>query len=601
MIKRLTSLLAITAIVATACSSSTNSTNNPSASAGPTSTTSTETIAPTPTPGVDVEGTTYKPSTPTKTGGSIVIAEWQYPDTINSYYAQALTDVEAQDSMLNNLVIVTNDLKYTPDLSSNVPTVANGGVVLVGAGMDVTFNLKPNMKWSDGQPINCDDVKGTWEWIMDPAQTGLVGGVTGWEDITGVDGGTGTACVIHYKKLYSGYLSLIGPVLPAHYIKSIPVKDAATKLYPMGNLVSGVYSGPYIPVEAKTDAQITLKPNPQNKTITGHDPYLASVIWKYYGDADLMIQGYKANEFDVGQNMQDSDLAKLTAVAEGEKLAEPALVYELHAFNNKTIKEKYGADYATIIKAIKLTTDREAIALGPLGGSVVVSNNFISPLTWYYKDIDGSTKADPEAAKTLLKNAGWTAGADGYLTKGGKTLELEYCTTTRQVRQDTLALVASQLKKVGIKANVNAVPSQPNLFGNWNDEGSNVKCNMVHGNFDVAEFAYSSPLDPIGGYNVYHSSGIPDAAPHQGQNITRTILPELDAAYDLVKGTVDFNVMRTAMFTIQDIYGNPDKNLYELPLYYRQDVWLVKPNVHNFTGNPTVFAGEWNIADWWVD
>jgi peptide/nickel transport system substrate-binding protein len=204
-------------------------------------------------------------------------------------------------------------------------------------------------------------------------------------------------------------------------------------------------------------------------------------------------------------------------------------------------------------------------------------------LTWYYKDIDGATKADPAAASALLAAAGWTMGSDGYLAKGGKTLTLEYCTTTRQVRQDTLALVAGQLKKIGIKVNVNAVPSQPNLFGAWNDEGSNVKCNMVHGNFDVAEFAYSSPLDPIGGYNVYHSSGIPDAA------------------YDIVKSNVDFDKIRAAMFTIQDIYANPDKNLYELPLYYRQDVWLVKPTVHNFTGNPTVFAGEWNIVDWWVD
>jgi peptide/nickel transport system substrate-binding protein len=597
MVKRVISLLAIAAIVASACSSSNKSTTNPTGTTG-----ATPTVAPSPTPaGVDITKTTYKPTAPTKTGGKLVIAEWQYPDTINPYYAQALTDIEAADSMLNNLWIVTNDLKYMPDLAADVPTIANGGVTMVGAGMDVKFNLKTGMKWSDGQPITCDDVKATWSWIMDPKQTGLVGGTIGWEDITGVDGGTGTACVVHYKALFSGYLSLIAPVLPAHYLSTIPAADAATKLYPMGNLKSGVYSGPYIPIAAKTDAQITLAPNPNNATISGHAPYLDSVIWKYYGNADAMILGYKAGEFDIGQDLQDSDLPALADVAAGEKLAEPALLYELHAYNNKTIKEKYGDDYVAIIKALKLATDREAIANGPLGGTVVVSNNFISPLTWYYKDIDGSTKADPAAATALLTAAGWTMGSDGYLAKGGKKLELEYCTTTRQVRQDTLALVAGQLKKIGIKANVNAVPSQPNLFGAWNDEGSNVKCNMVHGNFDVAEFAYSSPLDPIGGYNVYHSSGIPDVAPHNGQNITRTVLPELDANYDIVKSNVDFDKIRAAMFAIQDTYGNPDKNLYELPLYYRQDVWLVKPTVHNFTGNPTVFAGEWNIVDWWVD
>jgi ABC-type transport system substrate-binding protein len=124
-------------------------------------------------------------------------------------------------------------------------------------------------------------------------------------------------------------------------------------------------------------------------------------------------------------------------------------------------------------------------------------------------------------------------------------------------------------------------------------------CNLQHGNFDVAEFAYVSPLDPLGGYNVYHSSGIPDVAPHNGQNISRTSIPALDAAYDTVKSSVDFVKVRDAMFAIQDIYGS-DQNTYELPLYYRKDVWLVSPKLHNMTGNPTTSAAEWNIGDWWV-
>ena len=54
------------------------------------------------------------------------------------------------------------------------------------------------------------------------------------------------------------------------------------------------------------------------------------------------------------------------------------------------------------------------------------------------------------------------------------------------------------------------------------------------------------------------------------------------------------------MGTIQDIYVT-DQNTYELPLYMRKDVWLVKPRIHNFTGNPTTSAGEWNIGDWTAD
>jgi len=599
MRKRLFSILSVAALVATACSTSSSTPTAAPASQNPATNPPPPTAVASPTPvTVSVTGTTYKAEAATVTTGKLVLAEWQFPDTVNPYFAQAETDIEVSGSMFDNLINVTPDLKYTPNLASNVPTVDNGGVKIVGSGMDVTWTLKPGMKWSDGSAITCADILGTWKWIMDPANTGLAGGTIGWEDITGVDGGTGTDCVMHFGKVYEGYLSLVAPLFPAAYLASVPVKDAATKLYPLSNLASGVYSGSYIPVSLKTDAQITLAPNPNWATISGHAPWLSSVIWKYYGAADTMIAGYKANEYDLGQDINDADIPALASIDQTQVVAHDSLTYEVHVFNNARLKTTFGTDATTIIKAIKLATDRKAIAAGPLAGNVTVSNNFVSPLTWYSKSVGGSTDADPTTAATLLANAGWTKGADGYLAKAGKPLALDYCTTTRQVRQDTLKLVASQLKAIGIKVNVNAKPSS-DVFGDWNGTKPDTLCNIIHGNFDVAEFAYVSPLDPLGGYNVYHSSGIPDLAPHNGQNVTRTSLPALDAAYDTVKSSVDFVKVRDAMFAIQDIYGS-DQNTYELPLYFRKDVWLVNPKLHNFTGNPTTSAAEWNIGDWWI-
>jgi peptide/nickel transport system substrate-binding protein len=590
MRKRLFGILTA-ALIVSACSSS-SSTATPGATTAPAGT---PTAAASPSAAaITLTGSTYKATAAGKTGGSVVLAEWQYPDTINPYFAQAETDIEVSGSMFDGLLNVTPDLKYVPDLATNIPTVDNGGVKLTGTGMDVTWTLRAGMKWSDGQPINCNDIQATWKWVMDPANTGLAGGTTGWEDITGVDGDTGTNCVIHFGKVYEGYLSLVSPVLPAHYITTISVADAPTKLYPLTNLKSGVYSGAYIPTDARADAQITLVPNANWSTIGGHAPYLDSVIWKYYGTSDAMIQGFKAGEYDLGQDLQNADIPSLTGIDAASQVIHDSLTYELNAFNKAAITTKYGADALTIIKAIKLATDRQAIAKGPLGGNVTITNNFISPLTWYYKDEGGSTTADPTTAASLLAAAGWTKGSDGYLAKAGKTLELQYCTTTKAVRGDTLKLIASQLKVIGIKADVTQTAD---IFAGWNDVAATDPCNLVHGTFDVAEFAYVSPLDPLGGYNVYNSVGIPDAAPHNGQNVTRTSIPALDAAYNDVKSSVDFVKVRTAMFAVQDIYVS-DVNNYELPLYNRKDVWLVDSKIHNFTGNPTTSAGEWNIGAW---
>ena len=442
---------------------------------------------------------------------------------------------------------------------------------------------------------------------MDKDNTGLAAGTTGWEDITDITGAGGTDCTMKFGKLYSGYLTLVAPLLPKKYIESVAVKDANKSIYQLKDPTKGVYSGPYIPTLVKTDDRIEFAPNPKFQTIglgdqaKAHAPYLDQVIFKYYGEAAAMIAGYKAGDFDIGMDLNDADIPTLSDIADAEKVIHDSLTYELHAYNNKNFQAKFGDDWKTVIKALRLATDKDAIASGPLSGNVAPSNNFVSPLAWYYKDEGAPPKADPAAAKKLLTDAGFAPGSDGVLAKNGKKIELDMCTTQRQVRIDTLTLVAGQLSAIGIKANVIAKPSLPDVFGGWNDVAPDTKCNLIHGNYDIGEHAYISPLDPLGGYNVYSSSGNPDPAPHNGQNETRVSIPDLDAAYNEVKNNVDFAKVAAAMGKVQDIYGNADLNTYELPLYYRKDVWLVNPKVHNFKGNPSTASGEWNIADWWTE
>jgi len=594
MRRRLAGVFAVALLATGACGSSTET---PALSGG----TGASIVTPRPSPTVgpvQLTGSTSEVTPSTTTGGSVVLAEWDVPDMVNPYFALKLPDNEVSASMFDGLLNITPDLKYVPDLASKVPTLDNGGVKLVGSGMDVTWNLKAGMKWSDGSPINCDDLKATWQWIMNKDNAGLAAGTIGWQDVSGVDGGVGADCVMHFSVVYEGYLNLVSPLLPAHYLSTVPVKDAPTKLYPLGDLASGVYSGPYIP-SLKTAGQITLKPNPNWATIGGHAPWLSSVVWKYYSAADTMIAGYKAGEFDVGQHLSESDSSALSSVDQAQVKIADSSTYEFQAFNNARLAVTYGPDATTIINAVKLATDRQAIAAVPLAGSVSVTNNFVSPLAWYYEALPGPTTADPVTASTLLANAGWTKGTDGYLTKGGKTLELTYCSTNnRQVRLDTLKLVASQLQQVGIKVNVYTKPPS-DVFGLWDKTKVDTLCNLPHGNFDVAEFSRTSSLDPLGGYDAYHSSRVPEVAPHGGGNVSRISLPALDAAYDTVRTSVDFAKVRAAMASIQGIYGS-DRNTYELPLYFRKDIWLVSSKVHNVTGNPTSSGAEWNIGDWWV-
>jgi peptide/nickel transport system substrate-binding protein len=593
--------------VAAGCGSTGTATPTTGAATTAPATSTEPTASPVPSAsGVSVVDTKYATQiTPAaKTGGTAVVSDWEAAevDAVNPYFADSEIDVEMFGSpSFDGMLTVTQNLGYTGDLASEVPTVDNGDVVVSGTTMAVTWKMKPNMEWSDGQPINCDDLIATWHWIMDPGQTALVAGTSGWDQITGIDGAGTTTCVVHFKSLYEGYLTLFSPILPGHYITTIAAKDATTSLYPLADPSKGVYSGPYIPQSFTPDAQATLVANPHWATIgigsNLHAPYLDKIIFKLYGnDPALMIAGFKNGEIDAGIDLQNADIPNLSAIPTNQVLIHDALTYEMNTYNNESFQKKFGTDWQTVIQAVKLTTDRQAIAAGPLQGNVTVVNNNISPLTWYYKDEGGDTAAHPDQAAAMLASAGFTKDSAGILAKGGKEIELQYCTTMNQVRLSTLQLVASQLAAIGIKADVTG---SSKFFSGWASVPNNQPCNLAHGNFDVGEFAFSSPLDPLSGSFVYESKFNPDPAPHDGQNYSRVNIPALDQAWDALVNNVDLTKIKAAMVTIQDIYAS-SQNTYELPLFLRKDVNLTDGKIQNLVGNPTSSSPMWNVGDWWL-
>ena len=608
--RRSLGLLAAAALLVSACGASATASPSaapasvaPAPSTAPAST-APASEAPSPSPsaaaGPDIIGSAYQAipvgNVATK---PLVVAEWQTIDTFNAYYAQANVDIEVSTPSLLGLINTSNDLKYFGDMVTEVPLVSNGDVVVNGAGMTVTYKLKPGMKWSDGSAITCKDLEATRAWIMSKDQSGLAGGTVGWEDISSVDVSSDTTCVVTFSKIYEGYLGLFSPLFPASYLATVPVKDAPTKLYPLTDLKSGVYSGPYIPTDYKADAQINYTANPNYLTIHPEAKLgFPGMIFKFYGDSDAMKAGFDAGEYDLGMDMNHSDIPSLQG--KNNVLVKDGTTYEQLSINNKTLTAKFGAaDLATIKQAIALAINKKDITDRVLGGTVAPISNPVSPLYWFYTQVPDQTY-DPAKANALLEAAGWVKGADGIRAKNGVKLSLDFCTTTRPYRVDSLSVYASNMKDIGVEAKTAAPYGGVNsaqIFGGWDAEAADSPCNLIHGTYDVAMFAWVSPLDPIGSYNVYTCAGIPDAAPHSGQNNTRTCDPAVDAIWNTVKGSVDFAKIGAAMADWQRYYN---QNVVEVPLFLWKDVYLVNPKLQNITGNPTTSGVLWNVQDWWL-
>jgi len=609
MRKRLVGLFASTMVVFAACQgAATPSPSSPAASTPATSAAPAPSTAASPSAEeISLTNSAYKAEDGTD-GGSLIIGDWQEANQFNPYYVGQVTEANVASAAWSTLVVFSQDYKYIPDLAKDVPTTTNGGVKVPGDNgdaMTVTWTLRDGLKWSDGQPLTCDDFKYAAEWVLDKDNVGVI--TSGFEDLKG--GAAGLECksdtemVWHFDKIFEGYITMMTAPLPRHFLSKIPIKDqtagAGFRAAEVSKMpVSGAFSFDTV----TAGSELRLKKNPNYTSFsTGKPAHLDSLIFKWYGDADAMIAGYKANEVDFATDLQDSDIPKVQDLGD-QVSAIPSLTYEFLRPNwsadacskNPAVADRgKGCPMAdpAMRQAVSYAIDKNEINNRLLGGTVQVANTNISPGAWFFADQPPAT-FDPAKAKSILDAAGWVPGADGIRVKDGLKAKIELCTTTRQVRQDTLALVAGWLKDVGIEGVPNAVDST-NIFADYNEATADTPCALSKSNFDLAEHAFSSSIDPLGNYFNYDSSQFePD-----GANDAQVKDSDVDASLRTVKDSVDFKVIKDAMATFQKVYV--DKTV-EVPLYYRKQVDLASAKVGNFFANPTQAGPTWNAVDWFV-
>ena len=192
MRKRLVGLLGVAAIAIAACQPGTTSPSpsSPATSQAPTGSapvTSGEPTGSADTGEVNLFNSTYAERAEEGTvGGQIIIGDWQSANQFNPYYLGQVTEANVASAAWATVIVLTDDYSYMADLATEVPTTENGGVTLGEGGdaMTVTWTLKPDLKWSDGEPLTCDDFLYAFEWVIDEENVGVI--TTGCTDITQV-------------------------------------------------------------------------------------------------------------------------------------------------------------------------------------------------------------------------------------------------------------------------------------------------------------------------------------------------------------------------------------------------------------------------------
>ena len=601
MRKRLIGLLASAAIAASACTGSVSP--SPTSVVTPTGTPAAATTVPSGGPDVNAAlfGSKYAPG-PGTPGGTLVFGEWQAPDTLMPFFNSAFADTEALGPAMRGLLTLDSDGKYINDLGDgDIPTIANGGVVVNGATFDVKVKIKPNLQWSDGQKLDLNDFKWTWQWSQDKAQVGCTSCVVGWNEIGGIDvAADGLSATLHFKDLYAGWLAfLTSDFLPQHYFTNIAVKDAA-KSMPVGPGIEKVpWSGPFM-ITSATASEIDYVPNPNWHAGVGglHAPYLANLKLQLFADKPGMIAAFKAGSIDVALNMTLADFPDVSTTDPAVGAAEltPAWQYEHLDIQGKHTDK--GLDKPDVRKAIEESINRPELLGVLFPGANVTPACSPAPIGLWYRDETVTCPAyNPADAKTLLDGAGMTVGADGNRVYNGKTVDLQLCTTAgNPTRLTELQKLQGYLAAVGLKSHIETEDATTKVFASWADSTATTPCSIYRGNYDIADYAYIIGADIYGSYfYAYSSTQFPEDGDHSGANTTRFSNPDMDAALADLKTQVDLTKQYADAIKLQSIYV---QNTPEIALYYRAETTGVGVHVGNWPKYNVSSAGPtWDVED----
>ena len=187
------------------------------------------------------------------------------------------------------------NLKPAPDLATSWKASSDG--------LKWTFNLRKNVKWSDGQPFTADDVAFTFNNIVLKKELGANGGSTWRNAVTKVNVVNPTTAEFVLSRPWASlptYLAYYAGILPEHKFKGVGDPWAFTDF----NKQNPVGTGPFKVAQVTPGASVQLV---RNDNYWGGKPKLAAVTFKIIPDVNAQLAQLLSSDVDMIRGGQPRD------------------------------------------------------------------------------------------------------------------------------------------------------------------------------------------------------------------------------------------------------------------------------------------------------
>ena len=530
-------------------------------------------------------------STASRPGGTVVFA-WQQPETLNPLYSTGTqTNALAYRLAVEGLVGIDPDGQPFAALAERVPSMATGDVTLEGGAMQVRYALRSGVTWSDGAPFTSADVAFTWRTIMSDPK---VATREGYELIARIDAPDERTAVVRYRTVYPAYATRFDAILPRHLLDGADqaTKDAYGRA-PLG-------TGPFRITEHVAGDHLTAERNPRYR-VSGR-PYLDRVIVRFVPSVEAAKAQLRAGEADGMGSLAESDVVDLERDGAITIASAPAPSVEALAFNlarpgdpaDAAQPHPVLADLA-VRRALLLATPKELIARQLLFDRARPGTSEI-PIGWAAPAGLAQESYDPDRARRLLDDAGWSAGNDGIRRKGGVRAALRIVSTTgNRLREQVEQVLVDEWRAIGVELTIRNVPNAT-LTAAWSAGGVRKR-----GDFDIvlalAGLGIGSADPQVYLAQRHRCASIPrQENGGAGANYERFCDPRVDGLLGDAGATLDLAARKSAYGEVLRIVN---EQVVAIWLYDRGRYDAFRSRVGGYRSNGWDVV-TWNAQDWFV-
>jgi peptide/nickel transport system substrate-binding protein len=493
-------------------------------------------------------------------GGTLVVGVSGDVDTFNPLFGEAVLSQEVTHLLLLGLADLNENSEFVPELATSWESSDDH--------LKLTYHLRRDAVWSDGVPITVEDVKFTFDLLMDTTVASPRQGVT--EYIKRVEVGDDHTVIFEFSEAYPAQMfDTAGEILPKHILESVDRKSI--RHHEFGR--NPISSGPFVLKKWVTQQYIELAPN---EKYHGRRPYLDRVIFKVVPDKTNLLMQLQTGEVDMVIGVQPEEVGRLqSANANLNIYPVSGRVYNYVGYNEA--KSLFSS--VNLRQALTMAIDRQKIIDALLYGYGTPCKGPVPPmLGWAYNNNVKEFPYDPQQSTDLLANEGWQdRDGDGWLDKGGHAFEFTLKTNAgNQLRSDVAVVIQDQLRKIGVKVRIQTM------------EWSALFEELRAGKFDAYMGGWSTSfnVDPT---PIFHSSS------SELFNVVSYANPDVDRLIE--EGREEMDRQRAAA-----IWKELQEKIYhDQPytfLFWLDRVVAVSNRFHDVT--PIALSALYGLENWYV-